>query len=336
MAITFIPDQQLLDRESHFKTFISDTLQPFWQQRQEWQFVGVDNIPIQCVRFTQPQHTKAIVIVSGFLESYVKYQELIYDFFSNGYDVFMFDHRGQGFSGRMLPSTFPVYVEHFSDYVDDLATFWRDNIRSSHYQQRYLLGHSMGGAITALFLARQPNAVNAVVLSAPMIGIKLPMPAWFAKVLISTTQLSDCLRKCYVLKRKVPLPFKLNISCRSRPRYLHYVHLYYQYPATQLYGPTYQWAKEAMAVTKQIITGAANITTPLLLLQAGKESLVSNSAQNQFIQALQDAGNLHPGEGLTHYQQAAHEILFDCDAIRVSALTQVMHFFEQYQNTSRD
>lgn len=327
----FIPDEALLNRESHFDTFLSETLKPFWEQREEWQFSGVDDIPIQCVRFTDPLHTKVVVIISGFMESYIKYQELMYDFFQNGYDVFMLDHRGQGFSGRILETRYQVYVERFRDYVDDLETFWRDNIADAPYQQRYLLGHSMGGAITGLFLTRRPEAVNAVVLSAPMTGIKLPMPLWCANLLVNVTQRSSYLKKTCVIKSKSPLPFKLNLSCNSEPRYQRFINLHYHYPETQLHGPTYHWVKEAMAAGKELIESAQLITTPLLLLEAGKEHLVSNPSHAEFIEALQQAGNLRPGEGLIRYEEAAHEILFDRDDIRVKALSQVLNFFEQYQ-----
>jgi lysophospholipase len=331
MATQNPPMALKLEREPHFNTFVTETLMPFWQQRQEWQFIGVDDIPIQCVRFTADEHDKAVVIVSGFLESYIKYQEVIYDFFNNGYDVFMFDHRGQGFSGRMLEKSEPVYVERFSDYVDDLSQFWHDNVASAPYRQRYLLGHSMGGAITSLFLARSPKAVNAVVLSAPMAGIKLPIPYCCATLLVNISQRYDFLRKSCVFKRKTPLPFKLNLSCNSECRYQYFIDLYYQYPQIQLCGPTYQWVKEAMAAGKQMRDSADLITAPLLLLQAGKENLVSNPAQLRFIDALRQAGNLRPGEGLTLYKDAAHEILFDHDAIREQALQQIFYFFEQYQ-----
>lgn len=331
MAEQRVLTESLLNRENHFDVFVAETLKPFWQRREEWRFNGVDNIPIQCVRFTSPEHTKALVIISGFLESYVKYQELIYDFFQAGYDVFMLDHRGQGFSGRILQTRYQVYVERFSDYIDDLDAFWQDNIASAHYQQRYLIGHSMGGAITALFLARRPDAVNAVVFSAPMAGIKLPMPLWCANLLINTTQRWDYLRKSCVIKRKTPLPFKLNLSCNSAPRYQHLLDVYHEYPEIQLHGPTYHWVKEAMEAGKEVIASARLITTPLLLMQAGKEHLVDNNAQNEFIDALRQAGHLRPGEGFIRYDEAAHEILFDHDAIRVAALTQVLRFFEQHQ-----
>lgn len=319
------------NRETHFPSFIAKHLTPFWQQREEWQFHGQNDIAIQCMRFTSPEHKKIVVIVSGFLESYVKYQELAYDFFHNGYDVWMFDHRGQGFSGRILNNPYAVYVDHFNDYVDDLATFWREYVIPANYKQRYLLGHSMGGAITTLFLARQPNAVNAVVLSAPMAGIKLPMPEWLVNHLIKASHLHDTLKKSFVFKRKSPLPFKLNISCNSTPRYQRWLDLYQQHPEIRLYGPTYHWVKEAMAGAKQMVASAPLITTPLLLLQAGKDLLVSNKAQDLFIDALPQTNSTHFTGGLIRYDNAAHEILFDHDEIRIEAFNQILYFFERHQ-----
>ncbi|MCF1563786.1 alpha/beta fold hydrolase, partial [Escherichia coli] len=44
-----------------------------------------------------------------------------------------------------------------------------------NYTQRYLLAHSMGGAITTRYLESYPNhPFDAVVLSAPMLGINMP------------------------------------------------------------------------------------------------------------------------------------------------------------------
>ena len=321
----------LLKRETQFPRFITKQLKPFWQQRETWQFPGQNDISLQCIRFTSPEHKKVIVIVSGFLESYVKYQELAYDFYHHGYDVWMFDHRGQGFSGRMLTNQHAVYVENFNDYVDDLATFWREYIIPANYKQRYLFSHSMGGAITTLFLARQPNAVNAVVLSAPMAGIKLPAPEKLVNGLIKFSQLHDKFKKSFVFKRKSLLSFKLNISCNSEVRYQYWLDSYNQHPEVQLYGPTYHWLKEALAGSKQMVAAAPLITTPLLLLQAGKDLLVSNTAQNAFIEALPQTNSTHFTGGLIRYDNAAHEILFDHDDIRTEALNQVLYFFEQYQ-----
>ena len=320
-----------LNREENYTQFVEHQLMPFWQQRQEWQFKGKNNVPIQCVRFTSYEHHKVIVIIAGLMESYIKYQELIYDLFCQGYDAYMYDHRGQGFSGRMLPDPHAVYVDDFVDYVSDLDSFWQNYLSHSRYHCRYLIGHSMGGAITSLFLAKNPRVVNAVVLSVPMTGIKLPLPKPVAKCVISLTQKSMMMRNRYAFKRKTPLPFKLNLSCGSEVRYNRMTSLYYQYPQTQLFGPTFHWVSEAMKASEQVLDNAALITTPLLLLQAGKEQLVDNHSHRLFLKSIDNAGHLATNGGLHCFDEAAHEILFDHDAIRIRAFHQIIDFFSQYQ-----
>ena len=62
----------------------------------------------------------AIVISNGRTESMAGYPELIWDLHQQGYSVYILDHRGQGFSTRLLPDPQKSYVEKFEDYVDDL------------------------------------------------------------------------------------------------------------------------------------------------------------------------------------------------------------------------
>lgn len=92
-----------------------------------------------------------IVVCPGRIESYVKYAELAYDLVHMGFDVLIIDHRGQGLSGRMLPDTHRGHVDRFSDYVDDFAAFWQQDVQPGPWRKRYILAHSMGGAISTLF-----------------------------------------------------------------------------------------------------------------------------------------------------------------------------------------
>lgn len=338
-------------REAEYPAFIQGPLRAFWQAREEWCFRGVDNISIQCVRWTHQQSSKVIVIVSGFTETYLKYQELAYDLYQQGYDVMMYDHRGQGYSGRILNNT-PrrVYVERFTDYVDDLTTFWQDFVAPCGYQQRYILGHSMGGAVTGLFLSSYPQVscpsqgVNAVVLSAPMVGIHLPMPISWAKALTNIAEHWSFMRNGYVLYKPSLLPFAVNVVTHSRARYTHWQQLFAEQPDILLRGPTYHWVREAMAGGEQLLASTAKITTPLLLLQAGQERLVSNQAQTKFHQALYDAGlqtmtayltgcdrvQCSQANGFIRFERSRHEILFENDEIRVAALNALLSFFAHH------
>ena len=120
-------------RENAFAAFTMGPLTDFWRQRDEAEFTGVDDIPVR-------------------IESYVKYAELAYDLFHLGFDVLIIDHRGQGRSGRLLGDPHLGHVNRFNDYVDDLAAFWQQEVQPGPWRKRYILAHSMGGAISTLFL----------------------------------------------------------------------------------------------------------------------------------------------------------------------------------------
>ena len=77
-------DNRWLTREEQFAAFVNGPLLDFWQQREEDEFIGVDDIPIRYVRFRAPQHTRVVVVVPGRIESYVKYPEVAYDLFQQG------------------------------------------------------------------------------------------------------------------------------------------------------------------------------------------------------------------------------------------------------------
>ena len=104
-----------LEREAEYSAFVNGPLLDFWSNRDERTFQGTDDVTIRYVQFTDPAHDKVLVISSGRSESYVKYPEVLYDFFHLGFDVFIMDHRGQGLSGRMLDDPQKGHVERFDD-----------------------------------------------------------------------------------------------------------------------------------------------------------------------------------------------------------------------------
>lgn len=95
-----------------------------------------------------------IVIVHGYAEHSGRYQHVAEFFAERGYAVYASDHRGHGRSEGER-----AYVERFDDFVRDLRTFV-DVVQQREPERRlFVIGHSMGGAIAALFGAeRGPSA----------------------------------------------------------------------------------------------------------------------------------------------------------------------------------
>lgn len=319
-------------REKAFAAFVTGPLLDFWHRREEREFTGVENVAIRYVRFTSAEHNKVILLVPGRIESYVKYPELAYDLFHCGYDVIIIDHRGQGRSGRLLQDSHRGHVAEFSHYVDDLELLWQQEIANSRYRHRYALAHSMGGAILTLMLARHPQAFDAVVLSSPMFGIYLPMPSWMASRILDWAEKRPTLRDGYALGtgKWRARPFGINELTHSRERYRRNLRFYADDPGLRVGGPTYHWVREGVLAGQNILSLAATIATPILLLQAGADKIVDNRSQDLFCKAMTAAG--HPCEGGKPrvIAGARHEILFERDDMRAEALDAIVDFFARH------
>ncbi|MBV8045398.1 lysophospholipase L2 [Pluralibacter sp.] len=316
-------------RENAFASFTMGPLNDFWRQREEAVFTGVDGVPVRFVRFHASYHDRVIVVCPGRIESYVKYAELAYDLFRCGFDVLIIDHRGQGFSGRMLSDTHRGHVVNFSDYVDDVAAFWQQEVASGPWRKRFILAHSMGGAIATLFLQRHPGVCDAMALSAPMFGIVMRFPDWMVRHILDWAEGHQRVRESYAMGtgRWHALPFSLNILTHSRERYRRNLGFYADNPDLRVGGPTYHWVREGVLAGEEILAGASDDRTPVLLIQAQEERVVDNRMHDRYCELRAEAG--HPCEGETPLviKGAYHEILFEKDVMRSVALHAIVDFF---------
>ncbi len=129
--------------------------------RKEGYFKGLGNLNLfyqSWLPFSEPR--AVLMIAHGFAEHSGRYGHMAEYFVSRGYAVYALDHRGHGRSEGKR-----VYVEKFSDYVDDLKTFF-DLVRKENRGKRiFLVGHSMGSAIALLYASRYQNELAGLITS---------------------------------------------------------------------------------------------------------------------------------------------------------------------------
>ncbi|MFM5699785.1 alpha/beta fold hydrolase [Aeromonas veronii] len=320
-----------LTSEADVPSLYQQTLPDFWRQHAvEGEFKGKDGVTIRYAALRQEKVDRAILIVNGRVESYLKYQELAWDLWRQGYSLYLIDHRGQGMSGRMLNDLQKGYVDQFDDYVVDLKQFHDQIIMADQPAKLFLLAHSMGGAISARYLERWPDDIKAAVLSSPMLGINLGgLPKWLAKGLASTIgTVGGWLGEPPYGPGQGAYQdhgFAYNELTHSQPRYQAFRQIYEQHPQIKLGGATAHWIYQGITGADAAIADAGAIKTPLLVLQAGNDSVVDNAAQDRFCTIARCEG----GKPL-RIEGAWHELFIESDDKRQPALTAMVDFFARF------
>ena len=320
-----------LTSEADVPSLYQQTLPDFWRQHAvEGEFKGKDGVTIRYAALRQAKVDRAILIVNGRVESYLKYQELAWDLWRQGYSLYLIDHRGQGMSERMLNDLQKGYVDQFDDYVVDLKQFHDQIIMADQPAKLFLLAHSMGGAISARYLERWPNDIKAAVLSSPMLGINLGgLPKWLAKGLASTigTVGGWFGEPPYGPGQSAYQDhgFADNELTHSQSRYQAFRQIYEQHPQIKLGGATAHWIYQGITGADAAIADAGAIETPLLVLQAGSDSVVDNAAQDHFCTIAKCEG----GKPL-RIEGAWHELFIESDDKRQPALTAMVDFLARF------
>lgn len=279
----------------------------------------------------------AIVLISGRAESYMKYHELIYDLYRNGYSVFVYDHRGQGLSGRILKGQdeeHKGYVENFEDYVEDLNTFIKDIVVRTSPRKMFLLAHSMGGAVASLWVEQHPNGADALVLSSPMHQPSLPGGNWLHRAVCRYYVAPKDQLKPWEYAGDGPVRLhnedftdpEKNDFTHSRIRFERFLKVLHSDPRLRLSGPTWSWVSEACRGSQEAVANASKIAMPILLLQAGADTVVRPGAQVKFC----ENSSRCDGGGVVVIEGAKHELFIESDVYRAAALRRILDFLEKY------
>jgi len=313
-----------------FAVLYQQQIMPFWQKVVPQQLTLADSSIMHYVLITPTVVKATMVVVNGRTESYLKYQELAYELTQQGYQVLMFDHRGQGLSTRLTDNPHKGHIEDFQQYIDDMHQLITQVLMVRQPQPLYLLGHSMGGAISTLYLQQHPDVFQKAALSAPMHGIngKLAYDEWDACRLASTVTLFSTEGYAgFADKPYVAGPFEANELTGSKQRYQWMQTLYQQNTQLQLGGATWGWLDQACTVLPQMQQQANKIKIPLLVMQAELDSIVSASAQQEFCTVLAENPKSGCVDGLQQIKGAKHELLFEQDEIRQQVVDKVLTHF---------
>ena len=315
------PDGLLLSQG--YSDVMRDRLLPDIAARRHDELVpGRDDRLLFVSRFDADDPRGTVMIVHGFTENADKFSEVIHSLLQNHLSVVAYDQRGHGRSWR-APGTDDLsltHVDSFDEYIWDLGAVCEKVLRNMPKPWR-IFCHSMGGAVTALFLegvaspfAEGPKAFDRIAMCAPMIAPSLSgVPEPLIRGLCAAKRAFGRGKQRIFMSKPYVYPDPFEPSCATgRERFAWYEALRKAQPLFTNNGPTYSWLLESVNVTRRILAPGAveRIEPRVQLYTASLDNTVLPGPQATFIRRV-PRGEHFIVEGAKHEIYRSHdEVLF--------------------------
>lgn len=323
----YIPSYQLnIFPEENFAAQIISVEEKLGEIVNIGSFTAFDGVNIHYEYFLAENSRGNVVIVHGLSEFTKKFYEIIYYTLNQGYNVFIYDQRCHGLSGRLTDERDLLHVDSFNDYVKNLNYFIDEIVLKTENKPIYLFAHSMGGAIAALYLSEQSSKIKSAVLSAPMFEpIVKNVPTLIAR---------EGLRVGKVIfggKRKFFLSEEFNPETKfyytyglSEARFKKNMKLRCENEMYQSTPMSFGWVRGSLTVGKRILSRRiiGKIETPILIISAREDKMVNNKMQEQFFSRCKNC----EFESIEH---ATHAILSSDEVILSKVLKLTFDFLSR-------
>lgn len=269
----------------------------------------------------------SIMFLPGRGDNYEKYLETLEEWHRAGWRVTAADWRGQGGSGRLGRDATTGHVSDFRVWLDDLSALWREWTAATP-GPHVLAAHSMGGHLVLRAVAEGMVRPDALVLSAPMLGMAgppLPVPMLQAVAKLMT-RIGDPTRPAWKWSEKpgeIPA-MREALLTHDKDRYADELWWREQRPELVMGPGSWGWVERAYASTRALFaTGVLeHVTTPTIIIATSTDKLVSFPAIEEAARRLPDC-ELVRFDGESH-----HEILREVDPVRDRAMRAIATFLD--------
>ncbi len=255
---------------------------------------SADHLRLFWQRYTPPSPRATVVVLHGAADHSGRYPGVTAALVHAGFQAALVDFRGHGQSdGRRW------HVDSFQDYMHDLDAFVAKLSQDGVAGDRlFVLGHSQGGLVSALWGMTRGRHVSGFVLSSPFFDFALRPPV--LKVLGAKLAL-----------RVVPwLPVPAGLEIRDLTSDEELQRWTRRDP---LYGrkTTPQWFDQVSRALREARRRAPEFQAPLLVLAAGADRIADVGATRRFFEA---AGSID--KRLLVYEGFRHEIFNEVERDR--------------------
>lgn len=308
----FVPSYKLeIIPEENFNTEISKIEEALLKYVNTGYFTAFDKTKIFYEYFLCENSKATVVIVHGLSEFTKKFYEVIYYFLNQGYNVFIHDQRCHGLSDRLTKQRDLLHVDSFNDYAKDLSQFIEEIVTPNAEGPIYIYSHSMGGAISAIYLAQNPNKIKKAVFSAPLFEPVVK------KVSNKVARASAFIGRLLVGGKKrffINRDFDPNVEYKeafgsSKVRFDYNIKLRRENPMYQSTPMSYGWVYNSLAVHSQVFGKRVidKIKTPILLISAEKDTTVKTARHEKFAKQCDNCTFMQ-------IEDEGHALLSSCNA----------------------
>lgn len=321
--------KSITQKSTELPRVVDNELLPLYKSAQHGYFQTKDKTALAYSFFkADPQSwiqgkPKATLLIShGLGESRPQWLDQIKTFTREGYDVFIYEHRGQAHSDRPLSNYQKVHVDHFSQYEQDMHEFLEQVVRAHTQERVYGVGFSLGGLVATFNHIHHPDDFDALVAIAPAYQIRTRhYPVIAARGLIDL-MVGLGKGKDYSFFQKDFDDDKLDLlrqHTHDSDRWESFLRVLKLYPMTLPGGLTHQWLSEILAANHQIQKEIRNLNRPTLVIEALSDTLLDPRVTRKMVAH-------HPW--ITNYvdEKAYHSIIHDSDSIRNPALTEIIRY----------
>jgi alpha-beta hydrolase superfamily lysophospholipase len=215
----------------------------------------------------------AVLLVHGIAEHSGRYEHVGRYLAERGFDVLAFDSRGHGQSGGRRG-----HVEHFTDHLDDVEDLIVE--RRQLGAPVVLIGHSLGGLISASYMVSGRPQPDLLVLSAPALDADLPR--WQR---LAAKALARIAPRLFVKTRVDPSILTRNEEVQAA----------YLADPLRVGGSTARLGQESFAAMAETSASIDRITVPTYVLHGGDDRLVPPSASRPLADLPNVTYRLWPG-----------------------------------------
>ena len=283
----YVPDYKLnIISEEEFPSAILNIEKELEKIKVQGKFKAFDGIDIYYEYFLAENSKASVVVVHGLSEFTKKFYEFAYYMLNQGYNVFVYDQRCHGLSDRLTNNIELMHVDKFNDYVEDLTYFIDEIVLKTEDKPIYIYSHSMGGAISTLYISKYPEKIKKALLSVPMFEPTVAqVPVFLARESVRIG------RWIFGKKRKFFLSSDYDPNVKysekhgsSRVRFEHFLKLRNENRQYQQAPLSFSWTFQSLIVGRKIFKSRTikNLKTPILLFTSGKDTVVNNKLHYKF------------------------------------------------------